>query len=319
VKWALLVVALAAYEFSPLLNAGFVYEDARWLEASDGMTVSMADLTLQRAPRLLTRYSFSWQRRAGHSPLAFHALNLALHVIVCALVALLVSEVSSLAVGLCAASLFLLYPLNMEAVGYVSGRADLIAAIGVLCACLCGLRGQWIGVLFGLGLGVLGKESAIVGLPLVALVRAMAYGRKSDYVASGVLASAVMAAAWFVAPSEAVWTPTWAGLQMAAWVRHVAQTVIPIGSSVDFNYRALPVSVLAIAAVFTAGLSELAWRWRWSAPLLAGGLAWMLIAAMPRFVAVTPHSLLNEHQFYVPRIGAAIMVAHVFRVKPCLA
>jgi tetratricopeptide (TPR) repeat protein len=118
---------------------------------------------------------------AGLNSAAFHAVNVALHAMVCALLlvlidALLHDRVLALVSGL----LFATHPIHTEAVTSIVGRAEILVALFLLVALylharryvLWGLgRGVWLPVaLIAYFCGLLSKETAIVGLGLVLLV-----------------------------------------------------------------------------------------------------------------------------------------------------
>lgn len=119
---------------------------------------------------------------AGTEPWPFHATNLALHLANAVLVMTLVGRFSGdRRVGLAAAAIFAVHPLNTEAVTNVVGRADLLAALAVLGGVWCHVRGiasstpvRWrLGLAAFAILGVFSKENAVllfVAVPLHDLI-----------------------------------------------------------------------------------------------------------------------------------------------------
>jgi len=118
--------------------------------------------------RPLTALSFRLQRGAGGDAAAgFHAVNLLLHVAVVLLAYALLRRLLEprRGVALAIAALFAVHPLHTEAVTYIQGRAELLAALAGLGGYFLWLFGRRrgtplaIGLLFALAAG--SKESAL--------------------------------------------------------------------------------------------------------------------------------------------------------------
>lgn len=298
--FALLLVGLLAWEYVPAMRGGFVYEDANLNDACD-----RARFVWYRQTRPLTMGSWCTQRTS--SPLARHAVNLALHGAVTALVGGLVWAVTrEVWASAFAAAFFGLNAVGVEAVAYLSGRSELIAALGVTGACLAALQRRWWLVGVGALVGVGGKESAIVALLLVPLCLWYARGPRWAW---GVGLGAVLVgggiarrtATWWVD-----WAPgSWALLQVSAWARLSVLSVLPFGQTVDYDYAHVPLAlqVVALAALVAAGWWARASRLRWF------GACWVALASAPRLIVPTPRSVFSEHQFYLPLVGMAIVLA----------
>lgn len=322
--WSLGLVAagLAAWVYQDTWLAGWVYEDAHWLvgAAAPGL------------PRLLTK--MTW--RVGTEPMVAHGLNLALHALVAAGVALLMWRLTGSRLATAVAGIGLLVqPVAVETVAYVAGgRGELLAAVGIVGSCLAVTwrrAWRWPLVVAGLLVAGLSKESAIVGLALVPLTWAMATWRTcSGLVADlwrtcGVAVAGVLLALMVVAPTRAdvvrlvnadlyaneITATDWALTQSTAVVRLMGVAGTGRGMTLDYDYDALAWETRVVGAAalgLGAALTVALWRW---APLVAFGVSWMLLAVAPRLVIQTPRSYLNEHQFYVPLIGLVLAVAAV--------
>lgn len=112
----------------------------------------------------------------GDRVFGYHVVNFLLHWVNAGLVFLLLRRLSASAelAGI-AAAIFVVHPVNVEAVTNLVGRADLLAAGSVLAAAVCYLQATlrpsgsgkaWLGLagMFAC-LGVLAKESAVMILP----------------------------------------------------------------------------------------------------------------------------------------------------------
>ena len=126
-RWLLVLVpCLLILAYWPLWQAGFVYEDRRWLASSTtwpGWVVS----------RPLMRWSWFWQQHHTPSPQAFHGVNLGLHAVSAGLTGALGRRLglSVLAAWLLTA-LYAVHPLPVESVAYAANRPELFAVIGVV-------------------------------------------------------------------------------------------------------------------------------------------------------------------------------------------
>ncbi len=126
-------------------------------------------------PLTIAMYALEWGPWHGHA-LGFHAVNIVLHAIVCALVVLLVLRLGApplaAAVG---GVLFAIHPVHVEAVSGIVGRAEVVMTLFVLLACLLHLRRRgppvlrWVGIAACFLAALLAKESA-VSLPLLLVI-----------------------------------------------------------------------------------------------------------------------------------------------------
>lgn len=299
----LLAVAVVAVLYGHHIAVGqWVYEDEAWLTAS---------ITSSRPLTQATWYLV-------HSPQAAHALNVGLHLILCTLVGLLASSLGlSQGASLAAGALLLVHPLTVESVAYAASRAELLAAIGVVVACLCAVRDYFWRSLAVACLAMAAKESAVIVLlvmPLVYWAR-----RMPDWpYCIGAYTIPLFAGLIVIGPStlanlgEAVgmritWHE-WLLLQAAGAFKLLGLALWPFsgGFTVDHDYDVISQSgrYVALAGLCGVGLAAIlaqAWDRR-----VAFGLVWALLAILPRLVVQTPRSLFNEHQMLVALIGVIL-------------
>ena len=133
--------------------------------------------------RPLTTFSFLLNYAVlgnGSRPAGYHWVNLAIHAVNVALVyALGIAILGETAPAWALAALWGLHPLLTESVTNIVGRADLLAAFGVLAGFLCHVRSAsemgrrklpWLaGVAASQAIGLFSKESAVV-LPAIMLL-----------------------------------------------------------------------------------------------------------------------------------------------------
>ncbi len=352
--WAALVAA-AAYANS--LGNGFAYDDATIVVQNpvvqDGRPGEAFGVPywprhapgsgLYR-PVTVATFAVEWPLFGGN-PTGFHAVNVALHALVSALVVLVLARFVSTGPALLGGLVFAVHPLHAEAVANVVGRGELLAALFSLTAVLVYLAGrEWgpegralrllaIGPLYLLALG--SKEIAVT-LPAV-LVLLELLRRGSERPVRRVLAEwpvfTVLAAALvgyltirasvlggvlgeLPAPelrdlggAERVLTA------LSLWPHYLRLLLFPFDLSVDYSpgvlfpARSITPEVVGGAltlAAFGVG-SFLAWR---RSPALAMGFLWFLVTVLPVSHLLFPTGvLLAERTLYLPSVGVAWLAA----------
>jgi tetratricopeptide (TPR) repeat protein len=211
---ACLLVGLAAWwATEPARRGSFVYDDQHYVVDNPAVSGSASPWTAplgdpqQALWRPLTVASFRAQWNASGRAGPFLAVNIALHIAAALLVLSLASRLglpppAALAAGL----LFAVHPVHAEAVGWVSGRAELLATVGVLAAWRAHLseRSQagWLAALL-LCLAIASKENAFVA-PLLLAVADLARCRRPFPVLRLLLLAAVATGlfAWRAAALE---------------------------------------------------------------------------------------------------------------------
>lgn len=250
----------------------------------------------------------------GVRPLPFRTLNLALHLLSGALVALLARRLGAGAgAAALAAALFLLHPLQTESVVYVNSRSGLLAAAFGLSALLAA-RPLPAALLALLAAG--SKESAAV-LPVLAWLCWRDRRRVWPLMAAPLGVAIVLAA--FPSPHHgtigAGVPDALAHLRAEPWalVRLAQMLVVPAGQSID-HAAPLPRSWLSPwfllpLAIVVAGVVACL-RARTRAPRLFFALAWFLVALAPTNSVVPFADVLAERHAYLalagPAIGAAV-------------
>ena len=321
--WCAVVLLIVLIVWYVDRAATWVFEDLTWMQSSAGPVAP----AVWPVPRALMRWSWWAQVQLGQPYLAFRLVNLALFGLVLAEVWWLVRRVglSAPAAWLAVAGVAV-HPMSVEVAAYAAGRSELLAAIGVLAACLCASGGWWrlpvgIGIVLSLGLGIAGKESAVVGLGLVPLTVWVMDDRRRPRWAPAWMPVVIAASVALVAVraygglravvnielhSLSVTWSEWLLLQAAATQRLLSQVVWPSALTPDADLDQVGVAWrLGGLAVLLAAATG-AWWFRRRRPVVAYGLAWCLVSVAPRFVVQTPRSYLNAHQFFLPFVGLVI-------------
>ncbi len=202
---ALWVVALACYSNS--FHAGMVGDDVPIIEG-DARVRAMSSENVRLAfteeywygsrttglyrPFTTLTYLFNYAVLGnGNDPAGYHAVNFAIHaanIALAYLLGLLLFGAAVPAIGL--AALWGIHPVLTESVTNLVGRADLLAAFGVLAGLLCHVRAAessgrrrrlWLAALgVSAAIGIFSKENAVV-LPAAMLVYDAAFGRKTGW------------------------------------------------------------------------------------------------------------------------------------------
>lgn len=320
-RWTLAgVLSLTALLYAPVLSSGYHYEDENWLPlVTEAPPVGVPG----RGLALLTHHVT--YRIAGFDPALYHLGNLSLHLLNALLVYGVAATLIPSGAAVWAAGVFLLHPLNSEAVSYISARTDLLMTTGVLLALWCSLgRLTWWRVA-GMGLALLvaatSKEIGLIGIVLVTLTVAIWRPRTPMVVVTVVIAALAGGVAmgmawptltnWFEMPARvggpaAPWD-LWLGLQLGMLWHLLTLVIWPVGFSIDHDALALSPRALLLAALLTfqaVALIGLCWR---RLPVVAWTCAWVLLSVGPRFVFRTSE-FVTEVQLYLPMVGISVLI-----------
>lgn len=345
-----LIAGIAAAVFANALANGFAFDDEGVIlnnplvHRTDGfwrafLAPYWPGGAGQYRPLVVASFSIEWQLW-GSDPRGFHALNVAWHALVSVLVFALARRWLSVAGSAMAAALFAVHPVHVEAVANVVGRAELMAAAGVLATLLLHeRRSRWAIVAFAAAL--LSKEHAIVapllalladlarvpGTALSARVRALrheAWPLFAGY-AAVVFSWAAAVAAVFAARPFAATDPVWAvvdaptrWLTMLGVVPHwVRLWFAPAALSADYSPQVVAVwpgnlGEAALGAVLLlAGLVGAVVACRRNAAI-AAGCVWLAVTMLPVANLILPTGvILAERTLYLSSIGAVVVVAAI--------
>lgn len=112
-------------------------------------------------------------------PVGYHLTNILLHALAAWLLFLLIESFAGMSAALFSALLFLVHPVQTEAVAYISGRADLLAAVFIFSGLLLDRKRPWSLVAYALAL--LSKESALVFPALLWAWRSLILKERSGF------------------------------------------------------------------------------------------------------------------------------------------
>ena len=276
--------------------------------------------------------------------LPYHLLQILLHVLAgCSLYLLFLQLGLGVLAAAFGAGVFLLHPVQTEAVAYISGLADpLTAAFGLSALALASrwvwsatLRPAWTSLLALVSLLVLAlftKENAVVfGPMLVLMLAASAFahgqipGRRQTWTVAGAL---LLSGLWVILKLTVFQFCTGLGLTDAsnAYTQSLAlrlstfvsilwdyakMIVWPADLFYEKPYRAYQDltqwrGLFGLGAL-TLAIAVLTQVRRW--PRLSLGVGWFFAALLP-FVGVVPlNAIFLEHWLYLPMVGVALGMA----------
>ena len=326
------IVLMTVLVYGPARHVGWVYEDLNWSSTLDEITALPLHLTIPG--RGLTMASLAW---TGDDVATAHGVSLAIHVASGLLVSRLAWILTaSVGVASAAALVFLLHPMNSQAVLYLSARGDVLMAALTLLAVWLALGPvtlwRWIVIPLALLAASASKESGVIGAVLLLLTLHLWRRRTPQTrMATGWLLSAMLAVALTAMPllnnlatfarqgyvadgagTSLAWLD-FARLQTAAVWDLLTLVVRLDGFTIDHDPLAFSASWVLLACLLTLQAVVLTiWTWRRS-PMVAWAIGWTLLAVSPRFLVPTEEFLAEQH-LYLSMAGVSIGIAALARV-----
>jgi len=341
---AFLITGLAIY--TPSISAPFVYDDlslpflvSGYEKESFGAWVSGL------RPVLMASYWLNF-KIGGLDTTLYHALNILLHIANSLLVALAIrklaaSSAGSTMLGAFCGAVFLVHPLQTEAVSYVASRSENLTVFLFYGAFVLFLyrRSAKIdfptaaGVLALFGAACLSKEYAVT-LPVLILLADLYFGEGEGltsvkgnwklYVPIAVLGAGGLAFILNMLRGADTIGFNLAGLSpqvyfltqcRAIWV-YIAKFLLPIGLNIDHDFPLSqgPMDHGAIFGLIALLLVSAAAFWyRKQFPLASFGWFAFLLLLAPTSSFVPIRDVLVERRVYLPSIGLLLIVAEGLR------
>ena len=354
---ALWALVLAAYSNS--FQAGLVFDSAAVISQDARIhAVTPQNLrliltqqywhsrTISGLYRPLTTFSYLLNYAVfgnGTHPAGYHWVNFALHGVNVSLVYLLgIFTFEAAAPALALAALWGVHPLLTESVTNVVGRADLLAAFGVLAGLLCYVKSAsvlgrrkllWVAaMLVAQAVGIFSKENAAV-LPGIMLLYDLTWRKRAAWRGRALAYAALVLplAAFFCLRvalpmhiparfgdnpllSADFWTARFTAIKVIG--KYLWLFVWPARLSPDYSYNAVPLfgwqpadwedAKALIALAVCLGAALLAVRWYRARKPLFFFLAFFFVALAPTSnLVVLIGSIMAERFVYLPSIGLA--------------
>jgi tetratricopeptide (TPR) repeat protein len=343
---------LACLVYANALDNPFVYDDRDTVVANPSLVdLSNVRFVLAFSPfRPVLNASYAADRWLwGYRPLGYHLTNTALHALVVVLLyftiaAALTDARASRAspdddaglirwASFLGASAFAVHPLMSEAVGYVSGRSEVLCAVWFLSSLLLARRAMvassWRAAAGSAICGVLALASKEVAIALPVVLVAYDWlirpgpddGRSwrlwRIYVPALALVAAAGAYRWLaLRQAGASADLRTAGLSLLTqaiviW-RYLGLIVWPVGQSIMHGVHRVtsltdPLAWTAIAAFAGAGAAAV--RLRSRVPLILFGSLWFFAAIAPSSSVVALREGMAEHRVYLASAGLFVAAA----------
>ncbi|HKQ59722.1 MAG TPA: DUF1736 domain-containing protein, partial [Candidatus Polarisedimenticolaceae bacterium] len=286
-------------------------------------------------PLVIASYALNYAV-TGAGPAGFHAVNVLLHAAASVLAWFALRRVGvHYGTALGGALLFAVHPVHAEAVANVVGRAEILAAIGVLSAWLLHRRDRLVAAAACYLAALLSKETALLA-PLLFVLDDRLRGERpgtrwpkyAPYAAALLVALGlrlVVLGGWRGAEDVAfldnptAFGPAPARIATALWVqaRYAGLWLWPRPLSSDYSYDAVPSVAspgdvrlwIGLALATAAGIAL--WRGvRRTPPLALGAATWILFALPSSNLVFPAGTLMAERLTYLPSLGAALLTAH---------
>jgi len=340
-------LALAIWAYAPALNGQFLFDDTvLGFSLSGGSAPLMAWLRGVR-PALMATYWMN-TRLSGDDPSSYHVVNVLIHLAASALVFLIVRRLlewsqapaarRTLLAGF-AGGLFLLHPIQTEAVAYVAGRSEALSVTFLLAAYAVFLYrrqaaigwGTMLLVLALFGLAVLSKEHTIV-LPALLLLTdfwwnpglawrgALANWRLYAALALGAIAG--VEHFWW----QILYSPSAGfGLLGVSWYQYLftearalfvypAEFLLPVRLNADWDFP-FSRNVFDHGAIFgliaLVALAAAAWHYRRRFPLACFGFFTYLVLMSPTSSIMPIADPVAERRIYLGMLGLLLIVLDV--------
>ena len=342
VAGAALVAAIWAY--APALNGAFLFDDTALPFALPDAAAPFPTWVRGVRPVLMASYWLN-ARISGDDPFSYHVVSLMIHLAAAALVFVIVRRLlewsqapaarRTLLAGF-AGGLFLLHPVQTEAVAYLAGRSEALSVTMVLAAYAVFLYrrqaaigwGTMLLVLALFGLAVLSKEHTIV-LPALLLLTDFWWnpgfslrGARANwrlYAPLALGAAGAVTLFWKVI----LYSPS-AGFSLrgVSWYQYLftqgralfvypAEFLLPVRLTADWDF---PVShgVFDHGAIFglvaLVALAAAAWHYRRRFPLACFGFFAYLVLMSPTSSILPIADPLAERRLYLGMLGLLLIV-----------
>ncbi len=342
-RWLLpaAAAALACAAYLNTLDHPFVYDDHDTVTGNASLVdLSNLRFILVYSPfRPIVNLSYAFDRGLwGYRPFGFHLTNVVLHAVVVLLLYAWTRRILADArperpatvAAFWTAALFAVHPIQTEAVGYVSGRSEVLCAVWFLASLLLArgalMTGSVARAAAAIACGVLSAASKETGLmlPLVVFVydRLFQPGgeearrRRLWRVYAPALALIAVASAYRVLAfggfsTDRVMPAVLNGATQAIVIwRYIGLLAWPYGQSImhavhRVSSLADPIAWAAIAALAAVGAA--AFYVRKSQPVVAFGIVWFFAVLAPSSSVLVLREGMAEHRVYLA--GAGIFIA----------
>jgi hypothetical protein len=339
--------AMAISVYLTALHNPFVYDDYHTVieNASIRSVTNLRAIFWHDVTRPIVNFSYAVDRALwGPSPFGFHLTSVLFHALNVVLLFCLARRVRlDVIPAFAAAALLAVHPMTTEAVGYVSGRSEVLCTTFLLVAFLCADRwlrgggGRWLGAMLAVWMAALMTKETAAMFPFVLVVydwlkpdtdaarpfqgrEGGAFWRRFRTVYGPLIALTVLAGLARVYILARIEFPGqvslhWRYLLVDADVfrRYLGMMAVPTGQALFHEVGAISslfeLRALAGIGVVAAVLAAIWWLRR-SEWVISFGLAWFALLLVPSavLIALDQGEPMTEHRVYVASAGLFLAV-----------
>ena len=335
--------ALALYlvfqVYAPALNGPFVFDDTSQPYHSQDYSGDLRIWMHGVRPLLMLSYWLNYQH--SPAPFGFHVVNVLIHLLNGVFIFVIVRKLlrrdsSDWLLPAFAAAVFLLHPIQTEAVSYIAGRSETLSVLFFLAAFTVFLCRPSPIVSWKISAAVLLLFSAAVAtkehtLTLPALLLLTDYYWNPAFSFSGIrrnwrlylpIGVGALAGLAFVARMLAQATSAGFALKDLTWYQYfftqcrvffvyLRLLLFPVGQNLDWDYSVSRNildhgAVFALAAILLLAAAAIYFRRRY--PLASYGFLVYLLLMAPTSSFVPIKDMLAERRLYLPMVGILLVV-----------
>lgn len=345
-------VILALWAYAPALHGAFLFDDNALPFALPEFHKPYMSWVLSSSmrPVLFTTYWLnSWF--SGDDPFSYHVLNVVVHVVASGLMFVVVRRLldsqrgdksaaparseSNLLAAL-AAAIFLLHPVQTEAVAYLAGRSDSLSVMFFLAAFAVFLYRPaaaigWgrVAAVLALFVAALGSKQDAITLPVLLLLTDYWWNPGGSvegirmnwrlYVPMAFGAAAGLAMSWYLIRGASTAGFSFKGFtwyqyfftECRALFVYIGQFLLPVHLDADWDFSISRTiwqggAIFAMAAL--AGLVVLAWHYRRRFPLATYGFLVYLLLMAPTSSVLPIADPVADRRLYLSMIGLLLVL-----------
>lgn len=259
-------------------------------------------------------------------PVGYHLTNIILHILAaCFLYKFILIISADTVISLITALLFVSHPIHVEAVTYISGRADMLVALFLLLSLILFIECSYLFSLLSFGLALLSKELALI-FPFLLLLYTYGFNLplakakvapKVVYLSFFLLSGAYIALRFVILPNKAIFSSLGdnyinALFFLKAIFLYLKTLLLPFGLHMSYAVRlassiwdaSVWASIVGVICLIFLALK--AYR---KFKLFSFGLAWFGLFLLPHSGILSINAYFAEHFCYVASMGVFFALA----------
>ncbi|MFC1807328.1 tetratricopeptide repeat protein [Candidatus Omnitrophota bacterium] len=295
---------------------------------TEGIIAGAGKVSFSYRPMQIVTYMVDYSI-ARNSVLVYHISNLVFHLVVGCLIFWLVDALFDKRIlSFMTSLLFIVHPIHTEAVSYISGRADMLAGIGILTALICYIRFINLGSfryiylsIFAYVFALLARENSFILLGLFFgyhyIFKKRANGKVLGVFICVTLTYAALRATLLVSSvthlSELQHSlfERIPGLFVAI-SRYLMLLIAPFNLHMEYGNKVFSIldpRAIAGVIIFISSIA-LVIKKRGENAILSFGILWFFVTLIPHSNIYPLTAYMAEHWLYLPSIGFFLVVAN---------